>query len=94
MTGTTPQPMSDPYSTIRYETTADRVATITLDRPDVLNAFDRQMCEEMKDVWARIKADPRVSHAWTCLWVNITVSTPSGWRTRFISLKQANILFS
>jgi enoyl-CoA hydratase/carnithine racemase len=53
--------MSDRYSTIRYETTADRVATITLDRPDALNAFDRQMCEEIRSAWLRIKADPAVN---------------------------------
>jgi enoyl-CoA hydratase/carnithine racemase len=52
--------MSQPYSTIRYETSADHVATITLDRPEVLNAFDRQMCEEMQDAWAAVKADPEV----------------------------------
>ncbi len=49
------------YSTIGYETTPDRVATITLDRPEVLNAFDRQMCEEIRDAWHRIKADPEVN---------------------------------
>jgi enoyl-CoA hydratase/carnithine racemase len=32
--------MSAPYGTIRYETAPDRVATITLDRPQALNAFD------------------------------------------------------
>ena len=53
--------MSDPYSTIRYETTPDRVATITLDRPEALNAFDRQMCEEMRDVWRRVKDDAAVN---------------------------------
>ena len=50
----------EPYETIRYETTPDRVATITLDRPEVLNAFDRQMCEEVRDAWYRIKDDPEV----------------------------------
>jgi enoyl-CoA hydratase/carnithine racemase len=55
------QSMSRPYATIRYEASPDRVATITLDRPDVLNAFDRQMCEEIKDAWHRIKADPDVN---------------------------------
>ena len=51
------------YETIRYEVDADaRVATITLDRPERLNAFNRAMCEEMKDAWARVKADP-VVHA-------------------------------
>jgi enoyl-CoA hydratase/carnithine racemase len=53
--------MSGDYSTIRYETTPDLVATITLDRPDALNAFDRQMCEEIRSVWHRIKADPSVN---------------------------------
>jgi enoyl-CoA hydratase/carnithine racemase len=53
--------MSAGYSTIRYETTPDLVATITLDRPDALNAFDRQMCEEIRSVWHRIKADPSVN---------------------------------
>jgi enoyl-CoA hydratase/carnithine racemase len=45
------------YHTILYETSADRVATITLNRPDALNAFDRQVCEEMGDAWRRVKMD-------------------------------------
>ena len=49
-----------PYATILYETAADHVATITLNRPEVLNAFDRQMCEEMRDAWRRVKDDPAV----------------------------------
>ena len=53
--------MSEQFTTIRYETTADRVATITLNRPEVLNAFDRQMCEEVRDAWQRVKADPNVA---------------------------------
>jgi enoyl-CoA hydratase/carnithine racemase len=48
------------YETIRYETAADRVATITLNRPEVLNAFDRRMCEEMRHAWRRVKDDPDV----------------------------------
>ena len=51
---------SHDYGTIRYETTPDRVATITLNRPEVLNAFDRQMCEEVRDAWRRVKDDPAV----------------------------------
>jgi enoyl-CoA hydratase/carnithine racemase len=53
--------MTAAYSTIRYETTPDLVATITLDRPEALNAFDRQMCEEIRSAWQRIKTDPAVN---------------------------------
>lgn len=55
--------MSDhpPFGTIRYETSADHVATITLDRPEVLNAFDRQMCEEVRTAWRLVKEAPDVN---------------------------------
>ena len=53
--------MRGDYATIRYETTPDRVATITLDRPEALNAFDRRMCEEIRSAWLRIKADLAVN---------------------------------
>lgn len=49
------------YTTIRYEVGDDKVATITLDRPEVLNAFDRTMCEEIRHVWHEIKLDPAVN---------------------------------
>jgi enoyl-CoA hydratase/carnithine racemase len=49
------------YETIRFDVDAvDRVATITLDRPDSLNAFDRRMCEEIRDAWHAVKEDDRV----------------------------------
>ena len=51
---------SPSFETIRYETSPDRVATITLDRPEVLNAFDRQMCEEVRTAWRLVKEDPGV----------------------------------
>jgi enoyl-CoA hydratase/carnithine racemase len=54
--------MSD-FTTIRYETSPDKVATITLNRPEVLNAFDRQMCEEMREAWKLVKDDPEVNAA-------------------------------
>lgn len=53
--------MSGPYETILYDVSPDKVATVTLDRPEVLNAFDRRMCEEMRDVWHAIKMDPAVN---------------------------------
>jgi len=51
------------FTTIRYETSADHVATITLNRPEALNAFDRQMCEEIRAAWALVKGDPAVHAA-------------------------------
>ena len=48
------------FETILYETSADNVATITLNRPDVLNAFDRTMCHEMQTAWRAVKDDPSV----------------------------------
>ena len=40
---------------------ADRVATITLNRPDQLNAFNRTMCEEMARAWRMVKSDDAVN---------------------------------
>jgi enoyl-CoA hydratase/carnithine racemase len=51
------------FSTIRYQTSDDHVATITLNRPEVLNAFDRQMCEEVRAAWRLVKEDPGVHAA-------------------------------
>jgi enoyl-CoA hydratase/carnithine racemase len=48
------------FGTITYEVGADRVATITLNRPDSLNAFNRQMCEEVRAAWKLVKDDPAV----------------------------------
>jgi enoyl-CoA hydratase/carnithine racemase len=49
------------YETVLYEADhASGVATITLNRPDRLNAFNRQMCEEVEELWRVIKADDGV----------------------------------
>jgi enoyl-CoA hydratase/carnithine racemase len=50
------------YETIIYEVdAADRVATITLNRPEVLNAFNRTMCHEVRDAWHRVQEDSGVN---------------------------------
>jgi enoyl-CoA hydratase/carnithine racemase len=40
--------------------TGDHVATITLNRPEQLNAFNRTMCEEMAQAWRVVKLDESV----------------------------------
>jgi enoyl-CoA hydratase/carnithine racemase len=47
------------YEQIAYEV-EDRIATITLDRPDKLNAFTSRMLQELLDVFDRIDADDDV----------------------------------
>lgn len=50
------------FDTILLEVDAlDRVATITLNRPAQLNAFNRAMCEEMTQAWRIVKADDSVN---------------------------------
>ena len=47
------------YSQIIYEV-SDHIATVTLNRPDNLNAFTTTMCAEMLDAFDRIDADDNV----------------------------------
>lgn len=50
------------FDTILLDVDAgDHVATITLNRPDQLNAFNRTMCEEMARAWQTVKADDSVN---------------------------------
>ncbi|OBI23938.1 enoyl-CoA hydratase [Mycobacterium sp. E1386] len=54
--------MSMTFETILLEVDAtDRVATITLNRPAQLNAFNRTMCEEMTRAWRMVKLDESVN---------------------------------
>ena len=49
------------FQTILLDVDADtHVATITLNRPDRLNAFNRTMCEEMVQAWRTVKFDDTV----------------------------------
>ena len=52
--------MTDTFETILLDVDDVHVATITLNRPDVLNAFDRTMCEEMARAWRIVKLDDSV----------------------------------
>jgi enoyl-CoA hydratase/carnithine racemase len=48
-----------PYQTIRYEL-ADHVATVTLDRPERLNAFNQAMLDDFAALWQRVRLDDEV----------------------------------
>jgi enoyl-CoA hydratase/carnithine racemase len=47
---------------VHYET-AERIATITLDNPAALNAFDHGMCRELQRIWADVEANPEIACA-------------------------------
>jgi len=47
------------FETIRFEVDA-RVATITLARPDRLNAMNQQMKDDLREAWGIVKEDPEI----------------------------------
>lgn len=47
------------YQTITVDL-AEHVATVTLDRPERLNAFNQRMCDEFSHLWADVRADDDV----------------------------------
>jgi len=52
--------MSRNYTTIRYDV-ADAILTITLDRPDQMNAFTVEMADELEDAFLRANGDDDVA---------------------------------
>ncbi|OBJ56324.1 enoyl-CoA hydratase/isomerase family protein [Mycobacterium asiaticum] len=54
--------MSHEFETILLDVdAAAHVATITLNRPEQLNAFNRTMCREMAEAWRTVKLDDTVN---------------------------------
>lgn len=48
------------YNTIDY-VQHGAVATVTLNRPERYNAFNREMCDELASLWSRVRQDDSVS---------------------------------
>jgi len=47
------------YETVSFEV-RDRVATLTLNRPERLNAMNQQMKDDLRAAWQRVKDDPEI----------------------------------
>jgi enoyl-CoA hydratase/carnithine racemase len=50
-----------PFAHLRIEHLEGRVALVTIDRPEVLNAADVRLHRELSEVWAVLDADDRVA---------------------------------
>ncbi|HXO14247.1 MAG TPA: enoyl-CoA hydratase/isomerase family protein [Mycobacterium sp.] len=48
------------YQTIEVDISADGVMTVTLNRPEVLNAFNNQMLSEFSTLWSQVRSDDTV----------------------------------
>jgi len=48
------------YETILVEKSSDGVTTVTLNRPEVLNAFNQRMEDEFAQLWSEVKSDDNV----------------------------------
>ena len=58
-----------PYKTIKYRK-RQKIATITLNRPDVLNALNREMLDEITHAVHKLAGDKDVVAATVCVAVD------------------------
>lgn len=49
-----------PYQTVTFEVRDDHVATITLNRPEVMNCFNQQMLDEFGEIWRVCRAEDHI----------------------------------
>jgi enoyl-CoA hydratase/carnithine racemase len=48
------------YQTIQVDISAEGVMTVTLNRPEVLNAFNNEMLSEFSKLWSQVRSDDAV----------------------------------
>lgn len=53
--------MADAFETVLFEKSEDKVATITLNRPEQMNAFTWTMCQEFRRLWTTLAEDDDVN---------------------------------
>lgn len=53
--------MTKTFETVLFEKTPDKVATITINRPEQMNAFTRTMCLEFRQLWQDLAYDDDVN---------------------------------
>jgi enoyl-CoA hydratase/carnithine racemase len=51
---------TDAFTTIKFEARPDKIGVITLNRPDILNAFDETMIREIRQVVWRVNFDDSI----------------------------------
>jgi enoyl-CoA hydratase/carnithine racemase len=49
------------YETILFEQSEDKVATVTINRPEAFNSFNQKMCLEFREVWERVRVDDSIN---------------------------------
>ncbi|MDB5448262.1 MAG: enoyl-CoA hydratase [Phenylobacterium sp.] len=49
------------YETILFEQGEDKVATVTINRPEAFNSFNQKMCLEFREVWERVRTDSSIN---------------------------------
>src|SRR5215469_15773134 len=59
MTQQEPRVSAGDYRTVLFETEG-KVATVTLNRPEVMNAFNQAMVDEFRQLWGRVRADDHI----------------------------------
>src|SRR5215472_3354838 len=59
MTQQEPRVSAGDYKTVLFEIEGN-VATVTLNRPEVMNAFNQTMVDEFRQIWGRVRADDHI----------------------------------